>query len=80
MNLSQYFGMTYVFPYIHQCNINAGSLRKYSMKQYNDTVQPGKSPTNLMTSEALADSYRYKLMFNTVKAIPNGIFYRQMQR
>ena len=50
------------------------------MKQYNETVPPGKSPTNLMISAALTDSYRYKLMFNTVNAVPNAIYYRQIQR
>ena len=70
----------YVYLCIIQCNINAASLRKYTMKQYNETVRPGKSPTNLMTSAALADSYKYKLMFDAVKAIPNIVYFSQMQR
>jgi len=66
--------------HFNECQINSGSLRKYTMKDYNETVRPGKSPTNLMTSTALTDSYRYKLMFNTIKAIPKVIYFRQMQR
>ncbi|XP_065052677.1 semaphorin-5A-like isoform X2 [Rhopilema esculentum] len=63
-----------------ECKINPKSLRRYSMKDYNETVRPGKEPTNFMTSSALTDSYRYKIMYDPMIAVSDLIFHRQMER
>eukprot|EP00794_Sanderia_malayensis_P003650 gene3650-4167_t len=62
-----------------KCTVTPTSLKKYSMEAYNETVQPGKQPTNFMTGKALADSYRYILMYENMKAAVGFSFYRILE-